>query len=142
MGQRRCRLLGRAHPAQLAGGPQPRVSRLSINPSLRLLCGRSDDHDRGPWTERDLDAELWALCLEERPQLYALAGMDYAAGDGGLIGWILAWEHRVIIYWCGGHRSVSVFASLADFWSQHKAHGRDSDVRIVPMDGQPRPQLD
>ncbi|RNL85331.1 hypothetical protein [Halostreptopolyspora alba] len=89
----------------------------------------------------DLDSEIAALCLEERPQLFALAAVDLDANDGGVIGWILAWKNRVVVYW-DSHDRVSTFRSLAEFWTRARQHERSHDVRIIPMEGQPVPDLD
>ncbi|MBB4932272.1 hypothetical protein F4561_003092 [Lipingzhangella halophila] len=89
----------------------------------------------------DLDAEVTALCLEERPQLFTLAAVDHEANDGGVIGWILAWKHRVVVYW-DGRSNVTTYRTLAEFWKQASEHERSNDVRIIPMDGQPIPDLD
>ncbi len=92
-------------------------------------------------TTYSLDSEIAALCLEERPQLFALAAVDHDANDGGVIGWVLAWQTRVVVYW-DERRNVSRFHSLAEFWAKAKKHERSADVRIIPMDGQPVPELD
>ncbi|WP_046469866.1 hypothetical protein [Allosalinactinospora lopnorensis] len=91
--------------------------------------------------ELSLDSEIAALCLEERPQLFALAGVDHETENGGLIGRVLAWPNRVVVYW-DGQRDVSSYRSFADFWRSASRHERSGDVRIIPMDGQPVPDLD
>lgn len=92
-----------------------------------------------PAPRHALDDELAAMCLEERPQLYALAGIDYAADDGGLIGWVLAWPGRVVLY-CYGRSRTCTFPDFAAFWKASAAHPRADDLRLIPMDGRPVPE--
>ncbi|RCV54601.1 hypothetical protein [Marinitenerispora sediminis] len=91
-------------------------------------------------SELALQDAMAAMCLAHRPQLYALAGMDYAEHDGAILGWLLAWSDQVVVYRFD-RINVTAYPSIAEFQAAHEKRFRSRELTLVAMDGQPTPSL-